>query len=89
MNISPQGISPGDLDKIQITDNKNRIIGRIGMLVTLYFEEPYDKNLRLAVAQCIEEYYALVKPQLKWVGSEKLGTHKLNKYTLPPIAELI
>ncbi len=89
MEIPPQGITPGDLDKIKIFDEDGDLVARLGMLVTLYFEEPYDKKLRLAVAQCIEEYYAMVKSQLKWVGSEKLGTHKLSNYTLPPVAELI
>ncbi len=89
MNIPPQGIKPEDLDKIQIQDSDNETIARMGMLVTLYFEEPHDKKLRLAVGQCIEEYYNLVKSQLKWVGSEALGTYKLNNYTLPSMASLI
>jgi len=89
MEISPQGITPSDLDKIQVKDKNNKVIGRVGMLITLYFEDPHNKSLRIAVAQCIENYYSLLKPHLKLVASEELGIRKLSNYTLPAIADLV
>lgn len=89
METSPQSIIPADLDKIQVRDNNNKIIGRVGMLVTLYLEEPHNKHLRMEVAQCIEDYYSLLKPHLKLVASEEFGVRKLSNYILPAITDLV
>jgi len=89
MEIPLQGFTPKDLDKIKIKDNKNRIVAQVGMIVTLYLENPYENKLRLAAGQCIEEYMKLVKPFLKRYGSEKLGVRKFVQSPIQPLAEMI
>ncbi len=89
MEIPLQGFTPKDLDKIKIKDKDNHIVAQAGMLVTLYLENAYEKKLRLAVGQCIEEYIALFKPHLKRYGGEKLGVRKFSQTPIQPIAEMI
>ncbi len=89
MEIPLQGFTPKDLDKIKIKDKDNHIVAQIGMMVTLYLENAYEKQCRLAVAQCIEEYMALVRPHLKRYGGEKLGVRKFSQTPIQPLAEMI
>ena len=89
MEIPLQGFTPKDLDKIKIKDNENNIVAQVGMMVTLYLENPYEKKMRLAVGQCIEEYTKLVRPYLKRYGSEKLGVRKFSQMPIQPLAEMI
>ncbi len=89
MEIPLQGFTPKDLDKIKIKDNKNNIVAQVGMLVTVYLENAYKKQCRLAVGQCIEEYMALVRTHLKRYGGEKLGVRKLSQTPIQPLAEII
>ncbi len=89
MEIPLQGFTPKDLDKIKIKDKDNHIVAQIGMMVTLYLENAYEKKCRLAVGQCIEEYMALVRPHLKRYGGEKLGVRKFSQTPIQPLAEMI
>lgn len=89
MKILEEGITPKDLDKIKIKNSNNHIIAQAGMMVTLYLENPHEKQLRLAVGQCIEEYMALVKLHLKRYGGEKLGIRRFSKTPIQPLAEMI
>lgn len=89
MEIPLQGFTPKDLDKIKIKDDKNNIVAQVGMLVTLYLENPHEKKVRLAVGQCIEEYLTLVKPHLKRFGGEKMGIKRFGRDTLPSLNEQI
>jgi len=44
MEIPLQGFTPKNLDKIKIKDDKNNIVAQVGMLVTLYLENPPMKK---------------------------------------------
>ncbi|MCF6204537.1 MAG: hypothetical protein L3J59_12870 [Methylococcaceae bacterium] len=89
MEIPLQGFTPKDLDKIKIKNSNGNIIAQVGMMVTLYLENAYEKKCRLEVGQCIEEYMKLVKPFLKRYGSEKLGVRKFVQSPIQPLAEMI
>ncbi|MCF6204538.1 MAG: DUF3396 domain-containing protein [Methylococcaceae bacterium] len=89
MEIPLQGFTPKDLDKIKIKDGKGNIIAVVGMMVTLYLENPYEKKMRLAVGHCIDEYMKLVKSYLRRYGNEKLGVRKFSQTPIQSVAEMI
>jgi hypothetical protein len=69
-------------------DEQGRVVLRIGLLTTLYFDTGSMPVGREAVAQCIADYLAMCREQLRWALHPKGGGwRELSKNPVPTPAE--
>jgi hypothetical protein len=88
MNI-PERIFPKDFDHINIIDDEGLLVACLGIVITLYIEEPYHQSIRMGSVECIEEYIELVKPYLRWVSLMGNRIKNFRKTQLAPISAQI
>ncbi len=66
--ILPENFTLDDLDKLIITDDSRpvkRVAMRIGLTCSFYMRDPLNRNTRLAMAQCADDYQQLVGKHIK------------------------
>jgi hypothetical protein len=88
MNI-PEKISPKDFDHINIIDDEGLLLACLGMVITLYIEEPYHQSIRMGAVECIKEYTELVKPYLRWVSIKGNRMKKFRQTQLDSISDQV
>ncbi|HSG81052.1 MAG TPA: type VI immunity family protein [Gemmatimonadota bacterium] len=49
-----------------IRDDNGRVVLRIGLLATLYFDEGHTGERRAAVGECVDDYLRMCGPELRW-----------------------
>jgi hypothetical protein len=88
----PDNITIDNLDDLRIKDDDGNIIACLGMIVTLYVEDPHLKPKRLALAECVEEFLELAEPHFKWFAHPPKGGGKPRKFSrdkIPPIVDWV
>ncbi len=58
-------------EKLAVTDDTGRVVVRIGLLATFYFENAYQPEVREAVASCFDDYQRLCGSHLRWKKNPK------------------
>ena len=70
--------------KLTVTDDENRVVVRIALFCTLYFENGYVTEVRERVADCFADYFKLCGSHLNWVKNPTTYKwHRVNSSTLP------
>lgn len=71
-------------DLLTIRDAKGHIAISVGLIVTVYFENPCLRAAREAVAGLAEQYVHTYRPNLVWITNRKwTRLHKLESDTVP------
>lgn len=71
-----------------VRDDRGRVVLRIGMLFTLYFENGHTPEGREAVANCFSDYLALCGEKVRWGLHPKGGPFQdLSRKSIPSPAE--
>jgi hypothetical protein len=88
--------STNELDEcLAVKDDEGRVMLQAALLATLYFEDPYRREVREAVVSCCEDYFLQCGKHLRWAlnpdtklmepyGKEKGSTPRV---WLPPRGE--
>ena len=67
MNQIPDDVVVQMLDDgFPIRDDSDRVVTRLGLLATLYFDNGYTEEGREAVAHCFEQYLELYRDEVRW-----------------------
>ena len=74
----PIEITPSMIDQLVIKDRRNNIAACVSMLATFFLPRGSDPETRLAIAELVDEYYALTKPYLRWALSNSLEGRLVN-----------
>ena len=74
----PIEITPSMIDQLVIKNRRNNIAACVSMLATFYVSCSFDQKTRLAMAELVDEYYALTKPYLHWATSSSIEGHQQN-----------
>lgn len=61
-------VDPASLpESIAVKNDEGQVILRVGLLLTLYFDNGGDRTVMKRVADCIAHFRAMVSPNLRWV----------------------
>ena len=70
--------------KLTIIDDENRVVVRIALFCTLYFENGHITEVREQVADCIADYLNLCGNHVNWVKNPKtFKWHRVDDSTFP------
>lgn len=74
--------------KLTVTDEENRLVVRIALLCTLYFEDAHLWEVREKVTECFEEYQALCGAHLRWVKHPvTYRWHRIGSSSVPSLGD--
>lgn len=82
-------ITPKDLDKIKIYNKEGKLAACLAMGITLYFDQSHLEQVRNQVAICIEQYFALTRPHLRWYWIEEGKRRDIQINPPPPLTEVV
>ena len=83
-----KSLTPDDLDKVQIRDERNELVAVVGLLATLYVPKPHESVKRQAVAACIEDYLHVAGSHLHWVRVDERAPRRMGEEEFPTIPSL-
>src|SRR5262249_51819853 len=67
---------------LMFKDKKGRAVFQLALLATVYFEDPYKREIREAMVSCCEDYFKRCGEHLRWALNpdtetmERFGTGK-------------
>ncbi len=66
-----------------IRDDKGRTALSIGLVISVYFEQPYSEQIRQAVAEMADRYIADFRKELVWAQHDSGRVHRIERNRVP------